>query len=167
MGGGGEGWCLPARCDIKDYTGRLPFFLPPTGKSRQKSKNNEKKHFPSNQKRRGVAKLNKSQCKELLDRPIKERLCLCRTKKCVSVFSLAQMYIFLFREVRASVRIYIWSTRIGFTRDKEVVRYSISTTPPFEIINSASCSFKSGPCMTFNTRASALPFLTQSRIVEA
>ena len=42
-GGGGEGWCLPARCDVKD-TGRLPFFLPPTGKSRQKSKNNEKKH---------------------------------------------------------------------------------------------------------------------------
>jgi len=27
---------------LKD-TGRLPFFLPPTGKSRQKSKNNEKK----------------------------------------------------------------------------------------------------------------------------
>ena len=66
-----------------------------------------------------------------------------------------------------NINIYIWSTRIGFTRDKEVVRYSISTTPPFEIINSASCSFKSGPCMTFNTRASALPFLTQSRIVEA
>ena len=89
-------------------------------------------------------------------------------QKSAFLFSpLTQMYIFLFREVRASVRIYIWSTRIGFTRDKEVVRYSISTTPPFEIINSASCSFKSGPCMTFNTRASALPFLTQSRIVEA
>ena len=54
--------------------GTLALFSPANGKksSSKKSKN----EFPSNQKRRGVAKLNKSQCKELLDRPIKERLCL-------------------------------------------------------------------------------------------
>ena len=141
--------------------GRLPFFLP--GKSPRKMK------IPSNQKRRGVAKPNR-QYKELLDRPeatVSIRAESVEQKSAFLFSPLTQMYIFSAKYARVYVYIYIWSTRIGFTRDKEVVRYSISTTPPFEIINSASCSFKSGPCMTFNTRASALPFLTQSRIVEA
>ena len=117
------GVVLPKGGDVFKRHGRLPFFLPPTGKSRQKSKNNEK-IIPSFQSKKTWGGKTKQKSVQGTFGPPHKRATVSilkqkslSNKKVRFCFLLDLLYLSFPKH--AKVYVYIWSTRIGFTVTKK------------------------------------------------